>query len=352
MDPEIDRLNERLSFYESFDQLIQSNVTQAGALLREAIDLRENAAADAANAKHQVETDRTQDRERYRALFSVMLDEITSLQGQAERLARRLTDAVDQLESELGPATEFPPLPSNLTPELKIEGELRDAGDQALLNEELAGSLDDFQAAGSADPAALGPGSEVPGITVDEVVEEPESEPAGQPVQGIDDSMLVEAGDQVKLPQTYEAPQDNKSSADSQDSPPAHGARMVDSSQPDPGLDDAIVDAFDGSATEAPSELDNDRSTPVQPNPYAQQHFVLLVHGVPRAATALALKRHLESLEQVQLVEPREFAAGMLRLQLHVSRDVTADDLQQWPEIAGFTAISSRSGLLEIQLHH
>jgi hypothetical protein len=100
---EVSRLRERLAFYESFDQLIQENIGRAGELMRQAMDLRETASLEVAAARTEAERDRTADRVRYRSLFGEMLDEVTALQGQAERLARRLTDALDDVEAALPP---------------------------------------------------------------------------------------------------------------------------------------------------------------------------------------------------------------------------------------------------------
>lgn len=330
-DPDIGRLKERLSFYESFDQLIQDNVSQASHLLREAADLRENAAVDASSAKHQFEEERTNERERYRALFSMMLDEITSLQGQAERLARRLTDAIDVLEAELRPGAEFPHLASSLSPELDVRDELRDADDRAPGDAFPAGSMDDSLLAGQPDTAALGTGPAPSGVKVEDELEQPGPHASSQPASNIDDAMLVE----VKAVE----------------SPP--GSQEVDAkSPPVPGLDDTLADV---SVESIPRPISVEKRQDVEPapeSPVAESLFVLLVHGVPRAAAALSLKRYLETLEQVQSVEPREFAAGVLRLQLRVARDLTAHDLKQWAgHSSGITTIHSRTGLLEIQLN-
>jgi hypothetical protein len=329
-DPEIDRLKERLAFYESFDQLIQSNVSQAGSLLREAIDLRESASASTDSARRQIETERNEDRERYRALFSAMLDEITTLQGQAERLARRLTDAIDKLESELGPGEEFPPLPSSLTAELAGENSPRDDDRQALEDDEFAGSLSGVRTTDTVAPVALGSGAKNQDAAIHEVPEPPVPDSPDDPAPRLDDTVPAEPDDQPATPPSDagEVPLDDQNAL---------------------GLDDTIVDTVPEPKQEPPDVIEET----VQPSPAGNSaggQFVLLVHGVPKAATALSLKRHLEALEPVQVVEPREFAAGVLRLQLQVSRDIGSEDLDQWRDNGGFRTIHSRSGLLEIQL--
>ncbi|MER3486097.1 MAG: hypothetical protein C4345_09135 [Chloroflexota bacterium] len=76
----------------------------------------------------------------------------------------------------------------------------------------------------------------------------------------------------------------------------------------------------------------------------------LLVHGVPRATTALSLKRYLEGLSHVHEVEPREFAEGILRLQITGLRPLDISDLSGWPEGHGLEAIHVREDLLEVRL--
>lgn len=349
-DPDIDRLKQQLSFYESFDQLIQTNVSQAGSLLREAIDLRENAAADAEHASHQIEAVRTEDRERYRALFSLMLDELTGLQGQAERLARRLSDAIDQLESELGPGTEFLPLQINLTAELSSDDDIQADHDQALADEGPDSNVSDSLAAHRPDPVALESGAETAEPEIEEAVQEPAQEASLSAAPAVDDVVLVASDEDVVVQGNGELDSLHETPEETEDSPLPDESSLVESNEPAVGIDDTMLDTPGEPATAAPIDESLEAPEPAQPGRPAESICILLAHGVPRAATALSLKRHLESLDHVQKVEPREFAAGVLRLQLHVVRDVTALDLEQWTEITGFTAIRSRPGLLEIQL--
>jgi hypothetical protein len=76
----------------------------------------------------------------------------------------------------------------------------------------------------------------------------------------------------------------------------------------------------------------------------------MLVHRVTSAATAQSLQRYLKGLGQVEAVEPREFAQGMLRLELTTREPVTAAELLGWPEGAGHETVTARPDLLEIRL--
>ena len=77
---------------------------------------------------------------------------------------------------------------------------------------------------------------------------------------------------------------------------------------------------------------------------------VVLVHGVPRATTALSLKRYLEGLEHVGSVEPREYAEGVLRLQVISARPLVFDDLRGWADAAALEPIHVRDDLVEVRM--
>jgi hypothetical protein len=57
----------------------------------------------------------------------------------------------------------------------------------------------------------------------------------------------------------------------------------------------------------------------------------VIAHHVPRAATALSLQRHLGDLDAVVGVEAREFAEGVLRMQVTTRQPLAGADLASWP---------------------
>ncbi len=61
-----------------------------------------------------------------------------------------------------------------------------------------------------------------------------------------------------------------------------------------------------------------------------QRTIEVIAHEVTRAALALALQGHLRSLPQVAMVDAREFASGMLRLQVAATSSLTSADLTGW----------------------
>jgi len=113
-DLEIAKLKERLGFYESFDQIIQENVARAGDLLRHAVSVRENADEAVSSATKELEQKRLSERQEQRALLSGLLDDVTTMQVHVERLARKVADAIDDIEATLpaGPDLDFLPASS------------------------------------------------------------------------------------------------------------------------------------------------------------------------------------------------------------------------------------------------
>lgn len=75
----------------------------------------------------------------------------------------------------------------------------------------------------------------------------------------------------------------------------------------------------------------------------------VIVHGVPKAATALSLQRHLQELRGVETVDVREYVSGVLRLQM-VATEFGPDDFRHWPGADGLQTVTSRDNVLELRL--
>lgn len=95
----IQRLTERLQFYESFDALIQQNIARSGQLMREAGEKRDEAVATIVQSRQQIQTER----ETQRSALTELLDDVMTIQQATERLAHRVSDALEQIEFELEP---------------------------------------------------------------------------------------------------------------------------------------------------------------------------------------------------------------------------------------------------------
>jgi hypothetical protein len=100
---DLEQLRERLAFYESFDQLINDNITRAGDLLREAAARKSEGELALRQTTAEFEQRQLAERGNYRRIFSSLLDEITAVQQNVERLARQVSDALDDLEAVTQP---------------------------------------------------------------------------------------------------------------------------------------------------------------------------------------------------------------------------------------------------------
>ncbi|HEY7037131.1 MAG TPA: hypothetical protein VH482_37770 [Thermomicrobiales bacterium] len=358
-DAELTRLRERLAFYQSFEGLIQDNIARSGDLLRQAMDMRESAAADVAAAQADAARQRADDRSRYRILFSAMLDELTALQGQAERLARRLTSALDELELDL---------PVGATSSSLTEIDLRD---DETLRQALVLDSAPFDPLTDADPDlsldltidALGASAppperdEIPESADQSTPEPPES--AAPDLDGQADTPPTP--DQIPPPSALDVPEplsvetahDDVATDTIPDIPadiqPFTPEDFPSTRQFAADNDLALQPAIDPDSilVETPTASDEAPGSDTAP---ATNATIVLVHGVPRATTALSLKRYLEGLSHVGAVEPREFAEGILRLEVSGARPLAFDDLRSWSEGDSLEPIHLRDDLVEVRL--
>lgn len=74
----------------------------------------------------------------------------------------------------------------------------------------------------------------------------------------------------------------------------------------------------------------------------------LIAHGVPRAADALSLQRYLGGLDHVAGVEAREFAEGVLRLQITARAPISVDDIHGWPGNPDVRILQHQPKVIEI----
>ncbi len=427
------RLQERLSFYESFDSLIQENISRAGSLLREAVVMREDAKYELSQAESRARSLRAKDRAEFRATFSAILDDVSSLQGQLERLARRVADALDDLEVDL--------------PGGEALAAATGSGRPASLG---AGAPEPGARSGNAEEAATGEipssgqrrdTSPSPAVTAEDMqadehrhtgAEPEQAEAAAAAVQMEQDQEIaldieetahsagliqaVATGTQVgeplpplvaDLPGAVDQIADDVGTgrddaaagdltgnemddtwrerealaAETQPSLESVGASMEGTWAPGEGPIAEEPQPF-GGAHDLPPAVAVDQATYATPPPHATgastastaeaQQFpaddlvygapsdaraepkthstTVLAHGVPRATTALSLKRYLEALPFVVGVEPREYAEGVLRLQVSGIRAVTIDDVRAWPDTPPMEVIDSRLDWIEFRL--
>lgn len=75
-----------------------------------------------------------------------------------------------------------------------------------------------------------------------------------------------------------------------------------------------------------------------------------LFHGIPDPGTALQLQRHLNEVDAVTSVEAREFAEGILRLQVSASRPLRGTDFQSWQGSRPIRILREQSNVIEATL--
>lgn len=544
-DEEIARLKERLSFYESFDSLIQDNVSRAGELLRQAAEMRAGADQQVASVRQELEqswqaeraeqeASRLAERQEYRALLSGLLDDVTTTQVQVERLARRVADALDELESTLPAGDDLDRLPKLATPLAAIDAPIY--AEPLDPTPEEIGPEDPATIAANRAAAAAPPTVEAAVMAAEAIDLAAELEPAGhptvEPIPGLEaepaeplepqaaEAAVVDAEaaavpepaeavagpadvgtkpefdaganveavlDEVTLPPASESAESDGGAAavapteSPEDASDQTGAFVADEAAPAPQLDDAavaadvqgadeaveagpaapavtyedvigteaaaaaaepagdtpeesaalpsetpdesIVPSVDASApadsaeraAAAAPEQDDKRAEPgstdegaestdterggapprlpwipddvrpfsaeglgeairrgtgelraPEPPPRPEPHppvgtgplagrgtsTVVLVHGVPRATTALSLKRYLESLPHVAAVEPREYAEGILRLHVTGQRHIEIGELRGWADGGQLEPVHVRDDLIEVRLPH
>jgi len=82
----------------------------------------------------------------------------------------------------------------------------------------------------------------------------------------------------------------------------------------------------------------------------APQVIDVIVHQVSKVTVALSLQRYLGNLDTVAGVEAREFAEGVLRMQITAHQPLTSGDLSSWTEGGSFTVLQMRPNVVELTL--
>ena len=82
----------------------------------------------------------------------------------------------------------------------------------------------------------------------------------------------------------------------------------------------------------------------------APQVIDIIVHQVHKATVALSLQRFLGKIDTVAGVEAREFAEGVLRMQVTAHRPLTRDDFSSWTDGGPFTVLQIQPNIIELTL--
>ncbi len=359
------RAEERLDFFASFDRLIQDNVAQASRLMRDALDLRERTQAELDLAKSQAEERLAAERSRYRRELEAVHADLIALQGTAANMARRVAATIGAMNTseDLAAAGARPALSTAVT-----AAAVAGSTETVLPVEEGAavGEADEGEAAIAAlATESAGVPAESNGVA--ETFDTP---------QAIEmERAALETGvraEPVETPPDIAGTASASSAGQSEEGPGAGAAGFPageiepESGHPEPveavsdvtaGHEDQEATAYAPPAAETAHAAIAEAVQPVE----APQHVdagevrgsrsvTVLVHGVPRAAAALALQRHLHGLSHVESVEAREYAEGVLRLHVVADGRLALEDLQGWEGGAGLEPVTVSADVLEVKL--
>ncbi|MGI8642627.1 MAG: hypothetical protein ACR2LS_00725 [Thermomicrobiales bacterium] len=406
---EVERLRERLRYYESFDRLIQENIARSGELMREVLDLRERTQIELASSREELERSRQEaerrlqtERQSQRDVFAALVEELTSVQQSAERLSRRVTEAVSNIGENSAPlaaggtatgddrslpeqtesegATGLSAIdPFRTVTEHQSTSDTQDepTGSTAYAATDITGAPR-FDQSSQEDSVIALPAAEATGDAASEL--DPESSRDQDPLDaaGVDESLTPFAwsdasstgaeGDESNQGASLEEVLARFASGpfNAGDEDPADQASQVTDQEPDASqeFDDILAQLSDeeGAANvEAISPtLDDLRdeksqsadagSEPPAGESDESRTVTVLVHGVPRAATALSLQRHLAQLDHVSGVEAREYAEGVLRLQVTSTHPLQFDDLETWEDGQGIEPVHVHADIIEVRL--
>ena len=144
--------------------------------------------------------------------------------------------------------------------------------------------------------------------------------------------------------------------------PVTEASSAAQTTTPEPTIAPPVRPAEPAAATESiPSPQ------PVQPSPAAAEapterveapvaskgepaKTTIIIHGINRPAVATGLQRFLLSKDGVISVEPREFAEGILRLQVRATTPITESLFTGWADGDGMTVIQRLPQTVEIVL--
>ena len=343
------RAQERLAFYESFDGLIQDNISRSGDLLRQAMEMREGAAREIAQARAELDQRLKAEREQHRATVASLVDELTRLQQQTIDLVGRVTDALRDMDDRFASPSVAAPAAgtagADTTPSGSVPPAVAVAPAAPGANAEPVGSAARMeQGEAAVEPAAPAEHASVPApepLPFDRTgsVEELASPAVGIGMPPVSSSAVPQPGVAPGLDEaSFPAP------ATMADAPSA--PRAAEPTVEQTAAEASSADGARTAATSAPAESADTLAI----DPSAPRQVMVLVHGVPRAAAALSLQRHLAGLGHVDTVEAREYAEGILRLQVVARGPLGLEDLRRWEGGSNLEPVHVLADVIEVKL--
>jgi hypothetical protein len=145
------------------------------------------------------------------------------------------------------------------------------------------------------------------------------------------------------LPQGSGSPEKHAPASESDSAVPEAAAAMMETEAGGVPIEpETSTTSGDGPSTTTPA--------PKTPGTSRARTVDALFHGIPDPATALQLQRYLGDLGTVSSVQAREFADGILRLQVTVSQPLTAADFASWSGSRALQVVREQANVIEIRL--
>lgn len=396
---EIERLRDRLNYYESFDRLIQENIARSGELMREALDLRERTQAELGRSRAELKQEREDatrrletERQSQRAIFSALMDELSTVRQSAERLSARVSEAVENIGNDI------PSLAASTQPSQSSTTDRETSGLSAIdpfrsyqKDQPVLATQDESVVS---DPTALTSAGEQD--TEDEsVIALPAAEAVAPgweevaPFSGDDGDAAAddlgqgvtpfEWSDQSIASDSPTEGQEREEGTSLEEVLARFASEASDTGAENVGLEeqgepsrqfDAVLEELSSWGGDAEQGAANVEATSPTSDAGGFEHVeepardggedqggssesravTVLVHGVPRAATALSLQRHLAALDHISGVEAREYAEGVLRLQVTSTRPLEFSDLESWEDGQGIEPVHLHADVIEVRL--
>lgn len=89
----------------------------------------------------------------------------------------------------------------------------------------------------------------------------------------------------------------------------------------------------------------------LSPSIVSLRTMAVVIHGVPSAQTALSLRRFITSLPHVLAVSTREFAGGVLHLEVSSREPLRMAQFAVWDDVSGFEPLTERPEVIEFALN-
>ncbi len=295
-DREKDSLLERLRVYESFDEVISESMHRARGFLQEAAEMRDKVMHELADARRELEEEIAEARAKLREEIAEAREEIEEERQELVSIARTILHRSGNAGKGTAQEVALIAEPEPVTPY----------------------PLDQQPAHEAEQEAALIPAP---------ITSETPSSAAGETAS----PSTAEATQEPDAPQTPEEP------------------------NPEPG---ETPDVTVAKAPEPAPVRDPEPVPPVAPQPATAAastepdivRTTIIVHGISKPAVATGLQRYLLAQPGVTAVEPREFAEGILRLQVHASTPIDDALFTGWSDGAGMTVIQRVPRTVEVIL--